>query len=446
MIENIMNEYNYIFISTILLFIGFIYFLINSYLAISTPKFNPKSYHSLKDVTAVIPVYNEDPKLFEQVIKTISVIKFIVVGDGCVEPYNSITRKYDGTFIAVKKRSGKRNALAEGLKMVNTPFVVFLDSDTILPKRSLLHMLSLIDDKTGGISPRVLMLNNGKFSYYYAEFFERMSEILQRALSKYGKAAVLYGHCALYRTELIKDLILSKDFKEPKILGKKFIIGDDRQLTNHVLNKGYKAFIDYDSIAFTAPPEDIKKFTNQVIRWTKSNYLYFINDIVKGTIIKKGPLYIFNSIYTNVLPFFFLIFTLISFGTTKIFDINDIFEYPEVFIYSTIKLIHYMLAVPAFLGIHYFFDPSKLSVHINIHNSFHKMIREVNNTHLGYIDKSIRIASSISSLPFVIALIRMIKRDKIKVLVLGSVALGVQLFAAFYSILTLWMPDSWRTR
>ncbi|ARM76739.1 glycosyltransferase family 2 protein [Acidianus manzaensis] len=440
-----MNEENYIFILTISLFIGFLYFLINSYLAISTPKFSSKSSHSLKDVTAVIPVYNEDPKLFEQVIKTISYIKFIVVGDGCVEPYNSITKKYDGTFIAISKRSGKRNALSEGLKLVKTPFVLFLDSDTILPKQSLSHMLSVMDDKTGGVSPRVLMLNNGKFAYYYSEFFERMSEILQRALSKYGKAAVLYGHCALYRTNVIKDLVLSRDFKEPKILGRKFIIGDDRQLTNYILNKGYKAFIDYDVIAFTEPPNDIKKFTNQVIRWTKSNYLYFINDIAKGTIVKKGPLYIFNSVYTNVLPFFFLILSLVSLGGTRIFDINSILEYPEILFGMIFKIIHYMLIIPTILGINHLLYTNSHIVHAHI-NISHLSITKINSHHLDYLDKSIRIASSLSSLPFVIALFRMIERDKTKVLVLGSIALAVQLFAAFYSIFTLWMPDSWRTR
>lgn len=438
-----MNEENYIFVLTISLFIGFLYFLINAYLAISPSKFTPKSKYTLKDVTAVIPVYNEDPELFEKVIKNISIIKFVVVGDGCLEPYYSIARKYDGTFIYVKKRSGKRNAVAKGIKVVNTPLVVLLDSDTILPKDSLSRMISLMDEKTGGISPRILMINNGKLSYYYSEFFERMSEILQRALSKYGKAAVLYGHCALYRTDVIKDLILSKDFIEPRILGKKIIIGDDRQLTSFVLSKGYKAFIDYESVAYTSPPEDIKKFTNQVIRWTKSNYLYFIDDIVKGNLMKKGPLYIFNSVYTNVLPLFFLVLGLISFGNFQTtLSVHSILQYPIIMLGYIFKLIHYLLFLSGLLGIHNFFT-------INQYVPIHHLARTlpINPAkHITYLEKSIHIASSLSSFPFIVALLKVIDRDKIKVLVLGSIALLVQLFAAFYSILALFMPDSWRTR
>lgn len=431
-----MNEENYIFILTISLFIGFLYFLINAYLALSPMKIPPRGKYSLKDVTAVIPVYNEDLKLFEEVIKSISHVKFIVVGDGCLEPYYSITKKYDGIFIYLKERSGKRRAIAEGVKRVETPLVLLLDSDTILPKESLLHMVSLMDERTGGISPRILMINNGKSSYYYAEFFERMSEILQRALSRFGKAAVLYGHCALYKTELVRKLVLSKDFIEPKILGRRILIGDDRQLTNFILSNGYRAFIDYDAVAYTAPPENIKKFTNQVIRWTKSNYLYFLEDVVRGTLLKKGALYAFNAVYTNLLPFVFLIISFVSLiENPKILSLHSILVYPMIFIGFVLKILHYLIFLSGFLGL--FIVPPPVP---------HHAIDPTSIKHLSYLEKSVHIATTLSSFPFVITLLRLVERNKLKVLIIGSVAVAVQAFAAFYSIFTLFVQDGWRTR
>lgn len=436
-----MNQENYVFVLTLSLFIGFIYFLINAYFALSPLKVAPKGKYGLKDVTAVIPVYNEDPTLFEEVVKSVSYVRFIVVGDGCLEPYYSITKKYDGTFIYLKERSGKRKALAEGVKRVNTPLVLFLDSDTILPKESLLHMVMIMDDKIGGISPRILMMNNGKLSYYYAEFFERMSEILQRALSKFGKVAVLYGHCALYQTELVKRLVLSKDFIEPRILGKKILIGDDRQLTAFVLNNGYKAFIDYDAIAYTAPPENISKFTNQVIRWTKSNYLYFIQDVIQGTLVKKGPLYVFNSIYTNVLPFVFLVLGLLGLlADPKTISVHEILVYPMILFGFILRLIRSLVFLAGFLGLNYLFmAPNSLILH-------HHLIDPNSIKHIYFIERSIRIASALTSFPFAVTLVKLVEKDKLKVITLGSVALIIQAFAAFYSIFTLFMPDSWRTR
>jgi len=433
-----MNEENYILFLTISLIIGFIYFMLNSYLAVSSSKLTPKRSYDLKNVTVVIPVYNEDPTLFEKVIKSVSGIRTIVVGDGCLEPYYSITRKYEGEFIYIKNRSGKRNALAQGLKKVKTEFVLFLDSDTILSEGSLSHMLSLMDEKTGGMSPRVLMINNEKYSYYYSEFFERMSEVLQRALSRMGKVAVLYGHCALYRTTLIKELVLSKDFVNPTILSKKITIGDDRQLTNFILNKGYNAIIDYESTAFTMPPDGIKGFINQVIRWTKSNYLYFINDIIHGTIFKKGLLYIFNSFYTNILPLLFIVFLFIGFLHDPKSYIYELFEYPIVLMHLVFRIMDFLASIPILVNVLYIHSHSFIQHRMYVFHQ-HKL-------HERFLTTTLHILSSLSSLPFALAMFKLVERDRLKIIVLGSVALAVQFFAAFYALLTLWKQDSWRTR
>ena len=435
-----MNEENYIIFLTISLLIGFIYFMINSYFAVSSPKLLPKKSYDLKKVTAIIPVYNEDPDLFEKVMQSVSGIKTIVVGDGCLEPYYSITKKYEGEFIYIKNRSGKRNALAQGLKKVKTEFVLFLDSDTILSEGSLTHMLSLMDEKTGGISPRVLMINNNKYSYYYSEFFERMSEVLQRALSRRGKVAVLYGHCALYRVDLIKKIVLSKNFTNPQVLGKRLTIGDDRQLTNFILNSGYRAIIDYGSTAFTMPPEDIKGFVNQVIRWTKSNYFYFISDVIHGTIFKKGTLYIFNSFYTNVLPLLFIVFLLLDFSHDPKSYMYELFEYPKILLYVIFRIMDFLASMPILINILY----------IHTSHSFHgtpiHLFYNGHKLHVKFLTTTIHILSSLSSLPFAFAMFKLVERDRLKIIILGSVALVVQFFAAFYALLTLWKQDSWGTR
>ncbi|EWG07923.1 MAG: glycosyl transferase family protein [Candidatus Aramenus sulfurataquae] len=436
-----MEDSIYLLFLTVSLVIGFLYFTVNSYLAVTEGKEERRVKPDIREVTAVIPVYNEDPELFEKVIKSVSKIKFVVVGDGCSDPYYSITKKYGGEFVHLKKRSGKRVALAEGFKRVRTKYVLFLDSDTVLEEGALEQMLSSMDEDVGGVSPRILMMNNGKLSYYYAEFFERMSEVLQRALSRQGKAAVLYGHCALYKREAIKGLVLSKDFVQPKVLGMRILIGDDRQLTNYVLNHGYKAKIDYKAIAYTMPPKDIRGFFNQLIRWTKANYLYFFEDVLKGTIVNKGTLYAFNAFYTNVLP-------LLVLGTTiyesAILGLKIDLD-PQTYVRLTVHLIYRILdfvmsgVVPIFVA----------AKHVGIHNGDPNVVLHVwrrTFSRESLLTSSIHLMSSLSTLPFAVAVFRMVDRDKVKVITIGSIALVAQMAAAVYALLTLWKQEGWRTR
>ena len=393
--------------------ITILYFFLNSFFAFRSNKkpSKGKSIYNLSDVTAVIPVYNEDIGIFEKVVKSVYDIgiEFIVVGDGSLEPYKSITEKYHGKFVYLKEHKGKRHALAEGIKNVYSPLVLFLDSDTIIDKGSLLKLLSSFDENVGGVGPNIRIMYNrkNKYAYYYSEFFERLSEMVNRAINYFGNSIILSGQCVIYRTEIVKPYITSKEFLEPKMFGKNIVISDDRDLTDYIIKKGYKAVKVFDAVAYTKPPKDIKVFTKQVIRWTRANYLNFLREIIDGSISKRGTLYVFDMIYANLLPLFTILFMYLEFERfAKLLSSLKGFS---------MKIINIILLTP----LHYQ-RPDFLFYF----------------THFGGI---------IAVLPFILVLVYLIPEDRLKTLIYGSVALAVQYIASLYALFTFLWQD-WLTR
>ncbi|MCL4390665.1 glycosyl transferase, partial [Candidatus Marsarchaeota archaeon] len=92
----------YIILFSILFgFVSLIYYLSNARRSINYRIRGNNHEGDVRDVTVVVPVYNENVKLFERCISSISRqgSPFIVVGDSSLEPYRSITRAYGGKFI-----------------------------------------------------------------------------------------------------------------------------------------------------------------------------------------------------------------------------------------------------------------------------------------------------------------------------------------------------------
>ncbi|MEJ2779957.1 glycosyltransferase family 2 protein [Stygiolobus sp. CP850M] len=400
------------------------YFILITYYGL---KYKPKKYNTnftKSDITVLIPVYKEDVRLFEQVIKSIARIglKLIVVGDGVDEPYSIIVKKYGGLFISLKKRSGKRVALSEGIKYVTTKLVLLLDSDTTISKDSVEKLLAYMTEDVGGVGANIRMMKSKKWSYYYAEFFESMSELVNRAVNYFGSAIILSGQCVLYRTDLIKPYVLSEEFRNPRIFGRKMILSDDRDLTEYVIMKGYKAVKAIDAIVYTKPPNDVMTFAKQVTRWTRANYLIFIKEIKEGVINKRGLIYSFNVTYLNMLP---LLSILSLFLDIHLILSSHLFE----------RILEKgILNVLLTGGTHSSLILAKI---------FEHFLRPRPSLIAMFIIT--RILPTISIIPFSYALAKLIMREKLKTFLIGTIALVIQYFASFYALLTFW-KQNWSSR
>ncbi|MCL4412479.1 MAG: glycosyltransferase, partial [Candidatus Thermoplasmatota archaeon] len=286
-----------ILISIATTLIYFIYYSVNTYYLMqhrSEPTFGVDS--SVGDVTVVVPVYNEKVDVFKKVVNGIQIqgTRFVVVGDSSNEPYRSIVEQNGGIFIHLKERGGKRIAISEGMKYVDTKFVLFVDSDTIIPTDTVTKLLKHFKENVGGVGANVSVKKTDSGASYGAEFLERTREIILKAMSaRGGSVMVIDGKCAMYRTGLVKPLLLSGKFRNYTVAGRRATMGDDQQLTAHIIKNGYKAAKSFDVVIETEAPENFKQFTKQSIRWARSSYYYFFKNLTDGTAFKAGAFYTF---------------------------------------------------------------------------------------------------------------------------------------------------------
>ncbi len=410
------SAYEYIFIASIAFsIVSLAYYLLNSLSSLKRQKYvNSEGNDDPEDVTIMVPVYNEDEATFRRCMKGISLqrARIVVVGDSCSEPYKSITKEFSGKFIYHPVRRGKRGSISEGMKYVNTKYVLFVDSDTIIPVGTLASMLSRFGGGVGGVGTAVSarIKSNDNVSYC-SEFFEKLKEVVFRTMSVYGGVMVLDGRCAMYRTSLVKEFMLSKEYTENKLFGKKSLLAEDRHLTSYIIKTGFKAVIDYDILVVTSPQKSVGLMFKQMVRWSRAGYLYFFKELVDGTYLNRGLFYSFEMTYMYFFPILFLLL-----GFMRL---------DAVFVHG--------------LGNYLAFQASHITY-----------LLELNFARLGhgvmlYLWIQVLVLISVGVFAMAVAA-RIAKGTKLKTLALGAIALLMMLVASMYGLITIWEQNEWLTR
>ncbi|EET90054.1 MAG: glycosyltransferase [Candidatus Micrarchaeales archaeon] len=377
-----------------------------------SPKRKRPAPGSKSDVTIVIPVYNENPDIFRNCVASAARqgTKLIVVGDSGPEPYRAITEENGGTFIHRKVRDGKRSALTTGVNSLDTKYVMFLDSDTVLPDNAVESMLSMFDERTGGVGAGVSVRLRNDWVSYSSEFFEKLKEVMTRALSASGAVMVLDGRCAMYRVSAIKEFMNSEEYLHNSILGVRSILAEDRHITSHVAKLGYRLVVDYNVFVKTEAQKSFVLLWKQMTRWTRAGYMYFAKEIMDGTYRKRGAFYAFEMFYMYLLPIIIIAFTAVrlyfylghGFGadfTREIYVLGRVFR----------------LGMGAF--------DSRFVVYIGV-----------------------QVLDFLAILGFGLAIYVRVGAKKLRTFMLGGVALLVMMFASFYGLMTVWKQKDWLTR
>ncbi len=422
-------EYVIIFvILTFLALISFIYYILNVYYSTNYKQVKNSNNINLNNTMILIPVYKENVETFENVIRAVKYqgVRFIVVGDGIDsnEPYRSVTEKYGGKFI-LKDHGGKRKALAEGMKYVDTDYVMFVDSDTVIPTNAMKDMLTNFKDNVAGVSVNIRIKQDNSKVSYASEFLERTREVIFRAMSYHGSIMIADGRCVLYKTDTVKDYVTSPAFKDKQVLGKTTISGDDIELTSYLIKTGHKVVKDYNVTVETDSQKDFRKFMHQQIRWARNGWYYFFKNISNGTTKKAGWFYAFDVLYMYIIPFFGLAFLLYrSFLTlhhlTYFGDLSPVRIWHYI-IFSLLPISHSTsrYSIPHFGKVLYFIFIDKLAVDL-----------------LGILGNSI----------FVVTVMLKIQKQRLRTLGYGALGLLIMFMANIYGFFTFWKQSKWMTR
>lgn len=395
--------------------VSFTYYILNTYYSTFYNKGQKVDDVDTSRATIVIPVFHEDVEVFRQVIVSIKLqgAPFIVVGDSSLEPYKTITEENGGKFIYLSERGGKKNALVQGLKEVHTEYVMFVDSDTLIPANTLKSMLSYFADGIAGVGVNIHIKNDGTSVSYASEFIERLTEMISKSMSRRGNVYVLDGRCAAYKTDIIKPFMLSDDFLNKKLFGKKVMLGDDMLLTSYLIKNKHKMVKDYDITVETEPQRGFRKFLNQQIRWSRRGWYFFFKNMSDGTAKNGGKFYTFEMLYIYLIPIIgFILFIFRAMFFIHIMGHLDYLSITSVSHFVMYRFFHY--------------------------HPRHFMYMLINGLMYGL--------GAVGDVIFVGAIALNIPKERLRTIAYGALGLGILFFVNLYGLATFWKQSGWLTR
>jgi cellulose synthase/poly-beta-1,6-N-acetylglucosamine synthase-like glycosyltransferase len=280
------------------------YLLLNTYLARTRRLPGARTTVPLTEITVVVPVHDQKVDVFRESLASVSRqgCRVVVVGDASLEPYRSIVESQGGTFVYLAEHVGKKGALAAGLAEVRTPYVLFVDSDTVLPENAARDLASWFMPDVGGVGANLTVKDTGHGVAYCAEFVERAREVVLRAMSSRGSVLYLDGACSMFRTEVIRPFVESAEFQDLRVLGRPSQLGDDWLLTDYLLREGLTTAKAYDVKVTTYPKETYAEFVRQNVRWSRSNWIRLGRFLGGRGPKHRGAFFTFEVVGTYALP------------------------------------------------------------------------------------------------------------------------------------------------
>lgn len=343
-----------------LFILNIIYFIIQFFLYRkykiykSNTKFQPK-------LSLILPVFNEENNIINT-IKSIlnidydNVIELIIINDGSkdnskekienfIKDINIKNRKI--YFISFENNQGKRTAIYEGVKYSHSDIIITIDSDTIVNKDTILNLIQPFEDESVGAVAGNIKVNNNEniFTQMLQAAFCFGFGFLRPAQSVIGSVLCTPGALSAYRKSVIIGELYN--WKNQMFLFHPAVIGEDRALTNVILNKNYKVVYQENAIAYTNVPTSLKGMTNMFIRWIRGD--------IRETFISCKLFFKYNTVYNNILTLFNLImqFIWLSSSFLIIYFIYNIILYNNYLIFCSwfILLIAFWSVLPIYICI-----------------------------------------------------------------------------------------------
>ena len=281
-------------------------------------------------VTFVVPAKNEEDNIRETIRRFGEAnypkgkMEVVIINDGSTD--DTLNQMYlakedcekQGVYTRVidwKVNRGKREGMAEGVRLANNEIIVFVDSDSFIDADCVRHLVKYFSNpKIGAVSGHTdvynrdtNMLTRMQSIRYYVAF-----KVYKAAESIFGSVTCCPGCCSAYRKEYIDPIL--NDWLNQKFLGVKCTFGDDRSLTNFVIRK-YDAVYSPEAKALTVVPDTLHKYVKQQQRWKKS--------WIRETFI--ASLFMWKKNVLAAVSFYSYMF--LAFAAPIIF-INAVFYYP----------------------------------------------------------------------------------------------------------------------
>lgn len=277
---------------------------------------------------------------------------------------NDITHK---AVCILQSHKGKREVLYTGLNLSSyesVEGVICTDSDTEMNRNSVQYLIQTLEssDKIGAVTGMMYISNPVSIVSFMSYIRYWFACNLERAYQSYnGVVLCVSGPIGIYRTSVFKEFLV--EFITQEFMGKKCTYGDDRHMTNNILQENYQVKYNHLATCKTDTPETLFRFFNQQTRWCKSSYrellwtikhihmhsFWMCIDIVYQTayslVVLSSLIYILIMQNINIIIYYF--FILIFMNVLKGVYASIIEKNPMYVLYSLYGYIYIMLIIPS---------------------------------------------------------------------------------------------------
>ena len=237
----------------------------------------------LPTVSVVIPAYNEGA-MVEKAIESSALcdyprekMEIFCVDDGSSDDTWEYVQRAAArhpelvqTFRHARNR-GKRQALATGFNRARGEILVTMDSDSVIAKDGLRHLVSpFADPCVGATTAKVRVFNKREnfLTRMLAVRYIMAFEFFRASTSVFRTVMCCSGVLSAYRRSVVERF--QERWLQQEFMGQTCTYGDDRALTNFVLREGYDTVYQRTAEVQTLAPSTLKKLARMLTRWHKS--------------------------------------------------------------------------------------------------------------------------------------------------------------------------------
>ncbi|MBR1965967.1 MAG: glycosyltransferase [Lentisphaeria bacterium] len=254
------------------------YMLIVSVIAFTYKPF--KGEHA-PGCSVLIPVYNESRHIYETVQSIMASdyknFEVIIIDDGSTDDSRYWIEKAKNEFDNIKtyyceKNGGKKHALAKGFELAENEIFVTIDSDSIIAPDAMRNIVIPFENpEVGAVAGNINVKNikEGLIPKLMDIIFVFSYEFLRSAQSKCGSVLCTPGALSAYRRDAVMPLVT--EWLEKTFLGKKTVIGEDRELTCMLLKNKWEVVYQESANAYTNMPVTYVNLCKMLLRWVRGD-------------------------------------------------------------------------------------------------------------------------------------------------------------------------------
>ena len=254
---------------------------------------------SAPTLTVIIPAYNEGAMVLQSIESAAGAdyphdrLEILVIDDGSKDDtwgyISKAAERYPGLVTALRqdRNRGKREALALGFSRARGEILVTIDSDSVIERGALLALAGPFrDPKIGAVAGRVEVYNRrqGIIPRMLHVRYMLSFDMLRATESVYRNVYCCPGALTGLRAAGVRRVL--DRWKGQQFLGSRCTFGEDRAMTNYLLESGYDTVYQRAAVVHTLVPTSYVKLCKMLLRWDRS---YVREEIRFARIVWKRP-------------------------------------------------------------------------------------------------------------------------------------------------------------